>query len=85
MIVRREIFFKAGGFKQPPHSLGIDKVFSDSIIYVTRILKKGKVKSLNFVSVLTSGRNLTVKRSLKRINLYFSEKDVYYELAKKID
>ncbi len=85
MIVRRDIFFKAGGFKQPPYSLGIDKVFSDSIIYVTRILKKGKVKSLNFVSVLTSGRNLTVKRSLKRINLYFSKKDVYYELAKKID
>jgi len=85
MIVRRAIFFKAGGFKQPPHSLGIDKVFSDSLIYVTRILKTGKVKSLNFVSVLTSGRNLTVKRSLKRINLYFSKKDVYYELAKKID
>jgi glycosyltransferase involved in cell wall biosynthesis len=84
MIVRRDIFFKAGGFKQPPHSLGIDKVFSDSLIYVTRILKRGKVKSLNFISVLTSGRNLTVKRSLKRVNLYFSKKDVYYDLAKKI-
>ncbi|MFX1495103.1 MAG: glycosyltransferase [Promethearchaeota archaeon] len=85
MFVRRDIFFKAGGFKQPPHSLGIDKVFSDSLIYVTRILKKGKVKSLNFVSVLTSGRNLTVKRSLKRVSLYFSKKDIYYELAKKIE
>lgn len=84
MFVRRDIFFKAGGFKQPPHSLGIDKVFSDSLIYVTRILKRGKVKSLNFISVLTSGRNLTVKRSLKRVNLYFSKKNVYYELAKKI-
>ena len=35
IIVRRDIFFKAGGFKQPPNSLGIDKVFSDSLIYLT--------------------------------------------------
>ena len=83
MIVRRDIFFKAGGFKQPPNSLGIDKVFSDSVIYLIRKLKKGKIKTLNFLSVLTSGRHLTVKRSLKRINQYFSQKDIYYELAKK--
>ncbi|MFX1478587.1 MAG: glycosyltransferase family 2 protein [Promethearchaeota archaeon] len=83
MAVRREIFFKAGGFKQPPNSLGIDKVFSDSIIYLIRKLRRGKIKTLNFISVLTSGRHLTVRRSLKRINQYFSQKDIYYELAKK--
>ena len=84
IIVRREIFFKAGGFKQPPNSLGIDKVFSDSIIYLIRKLKKGKLKTLNFISVLTSGRHLTVRRSLKRINQYVTKKEIYYELAKKI-
>jgi glycosyltransferase involved in cell wall biosynthesis len=83
MIVRRDIFFKAGGFKQPPNSLGIDKVFTDSIIYVTRKIKRGKIKALNFVSVFTSGRHLTVKRSMKRISLYRTKKDVYYDLAKK--
>ena len=83
MIVRREIFLKTGGFKSPPNSLGIDKVFSDSLIYLIRKMKKGKVRTLNFVSVLTSGRSLTIKRSLKRINQYFSKKDIYYELAKK--
>jgi len=83
MIVRRDIFIKTGGFKSPPNSLGIDKVFSDSLIYLTRKMKKGKVRTLNFVSVLTSGRSLTLKRSYKRINQYFSMKDIYYELAKK--
>ena len=84
IIVRKDIFFKAGGFKQPPYSLGIDKVFSDSLIYLIRKIKKGKIKTLNFISVLTSGRHLTVRRSLKRISQYSSKKDIYYELAKKI-
>jgi len=85
MIVRREIFLKTGGFKSPPNSLGIDKVFSDSLIYLFRKMKKGKVRTLNFVSVLTSGRHLTIKRSYKRINQYYSKKDIYYALAKKIN
>ncbi|MBY9016039.1 MAG: glycosyltransferase family 2 protein [Candidatus Lokiarchaeota archaeon] len=85
MIVRRDIFLKTGGFKSPPNSLGIDKVFSDSLIYLIRKMKKGKIKTLSFVSVLTSGRNLNIKRSLKRISQYFSKKDIYYELAKKIN
>ena len=83
MIVRREIFLKSGGFKSPPNSLGIDKVFTDSLIYLIRKMKKGKVRTLNFVSVITSGRHLTIKRSYKRINQYFSKKDIYYALAKK--
>ncbi|MHA2289799.1 MAG: glycosyltransferase family 2 protein [Promethearchaeota archaeon] len=74
MIVRREIFLKTGGFKTPPNSLGIDKVFSDSLIYLTRKLKKGKVRTLNFISVLTSARHLTIKRSYKPVNLYLSKK-----------
>jgi len=85
MIVRREIFSKSGGFKSPPNSLGIDKIFSDSLIYLTRKMKKGKIKTLNFVSVLTSGRHLTIRRSYKRINQYFSKKEIYYALAKKIN
>ncbi|MFX1448750.1 MAG: glycosyltransferase [Promethearchaeota archaeon] len=83
IIVRRDIFLKTGGFKSPPNSLGIDKVFSDSLIYLTRKMKKGKVRTLNFVSVLTSGRNLTLRRSYKRVSQYISKKDIYYELAKK--
>jgi len=83
IIVRREILLKTGGFKSPPNSLGIDKVFSDSLIYLTRKMKKGKVRTLNFMSVLTSGRHLTIKRSYKRVNQYILQKDIYYELAKK--
>jgi len=83
MIVRRDIFLKTGGFKSPPNSLGIDKVFSDSLIYLIRKMKRGKVRTLNFISVLTSGRHLTFKRSYKRISQYYLEKDIYYELAKK--
>jgi len=85
IIVRRDIFFKAGGFKQPPKSLGIDKVFSDSLLYLIKKLKRGKIKTLNFVSVLTSGRHLNLRRSLNRINQYFSQKEIYQELAKKIE
>jgi glycosyltransferase involved in cell wall biosynthesis len=84
IIVRKDIFFKAGGFKQPPNSLGMDKIFSDSLMYLIRKIKKGKIKTLNFISVLTSGRHLTIERSLKRISQYYSEKEKYYELAKKI-
>jgi len=83
IIVRRDIFLKSGGFKSPPNSLGIDKVFSDSLIYLIRKMKRGKVRTLNFVSVITSGRYLTIKRSFNRINQYFSKKDIYYALAKK--
>ena len=83
-IVRKEIFDKIGGFKEPPNLLGADKVFSDSLIYLIRKEKRGKIKTLNFISVLTSGRNLKVKRSLKRINQYFTMKKEYSDLAKKI-
>jgi len=83
MIVRREVFLKSGGFKSPPNSLGIDKVFSDSLIYLTRKMKRGKIRTLNFVSVMASGRYLTIKRSYKRISQYYSKKDIYYTLAKK--
>lgn len=83
IFVRRDIFLKSGGFKTPPNSLGIDKVFTDSLIYVTRKMKQGKIRTLNFLSVLTSGRYLTMKRSYKRVNQYVLQKDVYFELAKK--
>jgi glycosyltransferase involved in cell wall biosynthesis len=83
-VVKKEIFEKVGGFKEPPNFLGADKVFSDSLIYLIRKEKKGKIKTLNLISVLTSGRNLKLKRSFKRINQYFTMKDEYYELAKKI-
>ena len=85
IIVRRDIFFKIGGFKQLPSNLiGIDKVFSDSVIYLIRKMKKGKIKTLNLISVLTSGRFLNVRRSLKRIVDYHSKKKIFYELAKDI-
>jgi len=83
-IVRREIYLKVDGFKEPPKGLGADKVFSDSLLYLIRTMKRGKIKTLNFISVLTSARNITMKRSLKRLRQYSSMKDIYYELAKKI-
>jgi glycosyltransferase involved in cell wall biosynthesis len=86
IIVRREIFSKVGGFKQLPEKLiGIDKVFSDSLIYLSRIMKRGKIRTLNFVSILTSGRFLSTRRSLGRIVQYHKKKDIFYDLAKDID
>ena len=86
IIVRRDIFLKVGGFKQLPSNLiGMDKVFSDSLIYLSRKMKKGKIKTLNFISVLTSGRFLNKHRSLGRITQYHSKKDIFYNLAKDTD
>ena len=83
IIVRRDIFFKARGFRQlPSNLLGIDKVFSDSLIYLKRKVKRGKIKTLNFVYVFTSGRTLNARRSLRRIGDYHSKKDIYYNSAK---
>ncbi|MBY8989631.1 MAG: glycosyltransferase family 2 protein [Candidatus Lokiarchaeota archaeon] len=83
IIVRRDIFFKARGFRQlPSNLLGIDKVFSDSLIYLKRKVKRGKIKTLNFVYVFTSGRTLNARRSLRRIKDYHSKKDIYYNSAK---
>lgn len=84
ITVRGDIFFKVGGFKQPPNSLGIDKVFSDSLLYFIKTTRYGKIKTFNFISVFTSGRNLTVQRSVKRIQQYHSQKELYYNLAKKM-
>jgi len=86
IVVRREIFLKVGGFKKLPSGLlGIDKVFSDSLIYLRRKMGTGKIKTLNFVSVLTSGRFLSAHRSFNRIADYQSKKSVYYETAKDIE
>lgn len=85
IIVRRDIFFKVGGFKQLPSNLiGIDKVFSDSLIFLKNRMKRGKIKTLNFISVLTSGRSLNARRSLRRIGDYHSNKDIFYDLAKDL-
>lgn len=83
LMVRKDIFNKVNGFKKPPNSLGIDKTFSDSVLYLTKLLNRGKVKTLNLLSVLTSSRHLTMERSLKRIRQYFSEKETYHNLAKE--
>jgi glycosyltransferase involved in cell wall biosynthesis len=84
LAVRKPIFERVKGFKNPPNSLGIDKTFSDSILYLTKLLNEGKIKTLNYLSVLTSSRHLTVERSIKRVKQYFSEKETYRELAKDI-
>ncbi|TET60189.1 MAG: glycosyltransferase [Promethearchaeota archaeon] len=86
IIIRRGIFLKVGGFKQlPPNLIGMDKVFSDSLIYLSRKMKKGKIRTLNFISVLTSGRFLNRRRSLGRITQYHSKKNIFYNLAKDTD
>lgn len=84
LAVRKPIFERVKGFKKPPNALGIDKTFSDSILYLTKLLNEGKIKTLNYLSVLTSSRHLTVERSIKRVKQYFSEKETYRELAKDI-
>ncbi|MHA2280470.1 MAG: glycosyltransferase [Promethearchaeota archaeon] len=83
IIVRREIFYKVGGFKQLPSNLiGMDKVFSDALLYLIRKLKFGKITTLNFLSVFTSGRSLSIRRSLGRVTQYHSEKDIFNELSR---
>ena len=82
IIVRRDTFFKVRGFRQLPSNLiGIDKVFSDSLIHLIKKINRGKIKTLNFVYVFTSGRTLNARRSLKRIGDYRSKKEIFYNLA----
>ena len=85
IIVRRDIFLKIGGFKNPPKSYGIDRVFSDSILFLIKKIKYGKIKTLTFLSVLTSGRKLSIKRGLSRYYQYHSKKKVYSELTSNIN
>jgi len=81
IVVRRDIFFKVGGFKNPPNSWGLDKVFSDSILNLIRITKFGKIKTLTSISVLTNARKVSIIRGLKRYYNYNTKYDIYSELA----
>jgi len=82
IAIRKKVLLKVGKFKQPPNSLGIDRVLSESVLYYIKRIGRGKVKTLNFLSVLTSGRHLSTQRSLKRINQYVREKETYRQLVK---
>ncbi|MHA1309539.1 MAG: glycosyltransferase [Candidatus Helarchaeota archaeon] len=83
IIVRRNIFFKVGGFKNPPKSWGIDKIFTDAILYYIKKTGFGKVKTLSSIHVLTSGRKVSIKRGLERVYQYQTNKELYSNLAKK--
>jgi len=83
IVVRREIFFRVGGFKDPPKSMGIDKVFSDSILNLIRITGYGKIKTLTTMSVLTDARKVSIKRGFKRWYNYASKYKTYSELTAK--
>jgi len=83
--VRKDIFLKVNGFKDPPKSWGIDKVFSDSVLFLIKKLKFGKIKTINSIHVLTSARRVSIKKGLKRYIQYHKKKEVYSDLAKDIE
>ncbi|MHA1270206.1 MAG: glycosyltransferase family 2 protein [Candidatus Helarchaeota archaeon] len=81
IIVRRDIFFKVGGFKNPPKGWGIDKTFSDAILYLIKKEKFGKIRTLSLIHVFTSARKLSIKRGLEKFYQYQKEKKLYTDLA----
>lgn len=62
--VRREIFLAVGGFSHS-YSAPVDVALSTSIRALIRRRGKGKMRILRSIVVLTSPRNVTLKRSIK--------------------
>jgi len=69
ICVRRKIFEKIGGFRQPPH-MGVDRVFCTILRYYIRKERQGKMKLIHSLVVETDARNLELLRSLKRMKTY---------------
>ena len=82
ICVRRDVFFNVGGFKQPPRGWGVDKVFSDSLLYYIRKIKFGKIRIISSFHVYTSGRRVSINRGIKKIKQYKSNWNLYTKLAK---
>lgn len=83
IVVRRRIFHEVGGFKNPPKGWGVDKTFSDSVIYYIKKVKYGKIKTLTLTNVKTSARKVSVGRGLKKFYQYQNKKKLYADLARK--
>jgi glycosyltransferase involved in cell wall biosynthesis len=69
ICVRRKIFEKIGGFRQPPR-MGVDRLFCTVLRSYIRKEKRGKMKLIYSLVVETDVRNLEFVRSLKRIKTY---------------
>jgi len=69
ICIRRKIFEKIGGFRQPPH-MGVDRLFCTILRYYIRKEKRGKMKLIHSLVVETDARNLELLRSLKRLKTY---------------
>lgn len=69
ICVRRKIFEKIGGFRQPPH-LGVDRLFCSILRSYIQKEKRGKMKLIHSLVVETDARNLALLRSLRRIKTY---------------
>jgi glycosyltransferase involved in cell wall biosynthesis len=69
ICIRRKIFEKIGGFRQP-RRLGVDRVFCTVLRNYIRKEKRGKMKWIHSLVVETDVRNLEFVRSLKRIKTY---------------
>jgi glycosyltransferase involved in cell wall biosynthesis len=69
IAIRRKIFEKIGGFRQPPR-LGVDRLFCTVLRYYIRKEKRGKMKLIHSLVVETDARNLEFVRSLKRLKTY---------------
>lgn len=67
ICVKREVFKQIGGFKELPHSKGIDAMFSKDIRAYIKKRRKGKLLILKNLLVFTNPRFITPKRMKQRI------------------
>ncbi|NVM30568.1 MAG: glycosyltransferase [Candidatus Helarchaeota archaeon] len=66
ICIRRKIFEKIGGFRQPP-KLGVDMLFSTILRKYIQKERRGKMKIIHSLFVETDVRHLATVRSLKRL------------------
>ena len=66
ICVRRDAFFAVGGLHPVPQGLGIDAVFSFELRRLARMQPHRRLRFLVGPSVMTAGRHLSLRRSLRR-------------------
>jgi len=67
--VRRDIYFKVGGFKQFP-SIAVDIALSSAVRELIKRTGRGRMKILRSIIVLTSPRHISLERSARLVKSY---------------
>lgn len=70
ICVRKDVYYEAGGFKQPLPSMGMDVSFSFALRELSKKKVAGKLKILRSLVVWTSPRHISVEKFIRRLRNY---------------